>query len=425
MEKRKIKSIEELEQYYEEGGNPWFDAEFSPLSKRIISFLGAKGMHMNKWWVRTPMDWKCPSCSRNKSQIAKLDHRGFASCHLHEHHDHMKDVVRRKFEEISSARDKVVATTLAERFAVRTSYAVSAYDNTVICADCNKADGTAKKMIGAHDDFSFSPEEIARFVLSQPNREHAIDIESARKIWADGYETFSKRMKLAEYIAGLAASDSHWYQPSRTTAKQTKKSAEFKFSKCGLDELHYEPEKLLYTTVPFKGSFSSWRLTPKPSNNRKPTQGQIAHLSQTRGRYWNRYDDEWHCPCCKRSKYDCLKPSKRNPWVFEVKGVLAFDKNVVSYSSEVKVCNECFNTANLLGREAIEEAKADMGNREVMFPHCLVSLEELQAVVTPRANSSHLIDNQLADKVLSDAINRIVMDEYYYSSKHKAALNMA
>jgi len=46
METRKIKSIEELEQYYEEGGNPWFDAEFSPLSKRIISSLGAKGMHM-------------------------------------------------------------------------------------------------------------------------------------------------------------------------------------------------------------------------------------------------------------------------------------------------------------------------------------------------------------------------------------------
>ncbi|WP_198928509.1 hypothetical protein, partial [Vibrio crassostreae] len=170
------------------------------------------------------------------------------------------------------------------------------------------------------------------------------------------------------FYIGADTSDSHWYQPSRTTAKQTKKSAEFKFSKCGLDELHYEPEKLLYTTVPFRGSFSSWRLTPKPANNRKPTQGQIAHLSQTRGRYWNRYDDDWHCPCCKRSKYDCLKPSKRNPWVFEVKGVLAFDKNVVSYSSEVKVCNECFNTANLLGREAIEEAKADMGNREVMFP---------------------------------------------------------
>lgn len=306
----KFTSLEELKNFFEEGRNPWFDAEFSPQTLKIVENLGAKGAFLNKWWVMTPMDWKCPACKRSKPQIAKLDSREYASCKLEEHHDHMKDIVRRLFEEISSSRDNVVATELAERFAIRTSFAISAYDNTVICADCNKADGIAKLKAKIHSDFSFSPDEIGCFIKPSSNKAHEIDVGIAKDIWQKGLNTFEKRMQLAKYIAELAASDSHWYQPSSSTAKQVKDTANYRFNLCGLKDLSYEPERLLYNTTPFKGNHSSWRLNSRPPTEGIPTCGQIDHLSRTRGRCWNRYEDKWQCPCCERIKHGCLQPSK-------------------------------------------------------------------------------------------------------------------
>lgn len=46
-------------------------------------------------------------------------------------------------------------------------------------------------------------------------------------------------------------------------------------------------------------------------------------------------------------------------------------------------------------------------------------------MVTPRANFSNLIDNQLEDKVVVSVINRIVIDKYHYSFKHRTALQIA
>lgn len=418
----KFGSIEELKQFFSNGGNPWFDAEFSPQTHKIVEVLGAKGAHLNKWWVRTPMDWECPSCKRKKTQIAKLDSRNYASCQLHEHHDHMKDIVQRMFEEISSSREQVVATELAERFAVRTSFAISAYDNTVICADCNKADGLAKLKIKAHQDFSFSPAEIGRFVKPRNNQEHEIDAEIASVIWRENIEVFDKRMKLAKYIADQAASDAHWYQPSNSSAKEVERAATYRFNLRGLNSLHYDPEKLLYNPMPFKGNHSSWRLKPKQQTKDKPTAGQIAHLSQTRGRSWTRYDDNWKCPCCERSKYDCLKPSKNNPWVFEVKSILAHNAESDSLADDIKVCNECFNASNHLGREAIEEVKEEDPTIDVYFPHSLIAFEELKSVIVARPHSSHLINNELAEEAVKTAIDRIVEENYNNSPKHKAIL---
>ncbi|PWW35226.1 hypothetical protein DFO83_1096 [Idiomarina loihiensis] len=415
-------SVSELKEFFSTGGNPLFDAEFSVQTQQIVDDLGAKGAHLNKWWVSTAMGWECPSCRRKKPQIAKLDSRGYASCQLHEHHDHMKDIVRTMFEEASSVKEHVVANELAERFAIRTSYAISAYDNTVICSDCNKADGLAKIKCNAHQNFSFSPSEIAHFVKPKANQEHELDIQAASVIWQKNIDIFSKRMKLAKYIAELAASNSHWYQPSKPTAKQTERTAAFLFNRCGLNALHWEPEKLLYNTMPFKGHHSSWRERIKPQIKSKPSKGQIAHLSNTRGRSWVSYSEDWTCPCCERCKYDCLKPSKKNPWVFEVKTIRTHSNERDSYIYDIKVCNECFNAANHLGREAIEEVKEKMPSVDVYYPHNLVSFDELKSVISPRAHSSHIIDNTLADKIVVLAIKRIIDENYYCSPKHKAVL---
>lgn len=89
---------------------------------------------------------------------------------------------------------------------------ISAYDNAIICDDCNTADPKAKGAVGTHRDFSYSPQEIKRFVRPRPNVPHEIDVEEAARIWQANEETFALRLKIVERIAGIAATNTHWYQ---------------------------------------------------------------------------------------------------------------------------------------------------------------------------------------------------------------------
>lgn len=95
----------------------------------------------------------------------------------------MKDVVKGLFEKYSIQQDHIVADELSENLLSRLHFSLSAYDNTVVCFDCNKADADAKKIVKAHKYFSFSPREIAEFVKPTSNQEHEIDPLLAQQVW--------------------------------------------------------------------------------------------------------------------------------------------------------------------------------------------------------------------------------------------------
>lgn len=75
---------------------------------------------------------------------------------LHEHHDHA-----RSWDGVGVAR----------------------FTPTVLCDQCNSADGAAKRRLGLPDNFSFSPAEIGRFVTSRSHGKHVIDLELAERIY--------------------------------------------------------------------------------------------------------------------------------------------------------------------------------------------------------------------------------------------------
>lgn len=75
---------------------------------------------------------------------------------LHEHHDH------------ASSWDAI---------------GVARFPPTVLCDQCNAADGAAKRRLKLPDNFSFSPAEIARFVTATPHGKHAIDLDVANRIY--------------------------------------------------------------------------------------------------------------------------------------------------------------------------------------------------------------------------------------------------
>lgn len=371
------------------------DSEFTFSTRELVRVFKADGAHLNRWWVMTPVTWKCPCCNRAKDQIVRLNKNDFLTCQLHEHHDHMKDVVKELFEDFSTRQNVVVADELSEKFAIKTAFSLSAYDNTVVCFDCNKADAVAKKIVQAHRYFSFSPKQISEFLIVTPNEEHKVDQQKASQVWQEAEPIFKIRMEMARNFARIAAEKKDWYQPSEHTARSIERKAKWHFERHGITKISkYEPERLLYTPEPFKGKNSSWREKNNPQIWQKPSEKQLEHLASTRGKYWNRYGSSWSCPCCNRTKLSCVRPSRKNPWVLEIKSGAMFEEASYEVNHQAEaVCADCLDTAINLGREVIKETGAS-----VSFPSSVVSIEELKQVIVVRPQSKH---NHLNEKINS------------------------
>lgn len=75
---------------------------------------------------------------------------------LHNHHDHSAD-----YMDIGTYR----------------------FPATLICGQCNSADGTVKRKLKLPKDFSFPPQEMREFIKATPHGKHEIDYERARSIF--------------------------------------------------------------------------------------------------------------------------------------------------------------------------------------------------------------------------------------------------
>jgi hypothetical protein len=134
-----------------------------PRIPTLAEFQAYKGAHGPHIWTEVGEHWMCPSCCRSKFQILRWTTRFPRSpkkfsdwmAVLHRHHDHSVDAWRE-----------------APRF-----------EQTIICDQCNAADGTAKRELDLPEKFSFSPLEISRFVVSFPHDKHKINLQAAKSIY--------------------------------------------------------------------------------------------------------------------------------------------------------------------------------------------------------------------------------------------------
>lgn len=132
-------------------------------------FLEYDGAHCFRLWAELPTNWYCPACLRTKFKIMRWTTRYFrrdvGKCSgykgwmagLHTHHDHSQDSMFGRSGRFSA---------------------------TIICDQCNSADGVAKKHLRLPDRFSFSPAEIAMFITSTPHARHKVDLEKAQQIYS-------------------------------------------------------------------------------------------------------------------------------------------------------------------------------------------------------------------------------------------------
>ena len=122
------------------------------------------GGHTPRKWTLVGESWRCPSCGRTKFEQLTWTKSRTGGIYIWlapivEHHDHSAD----------NYRQTVIARK--PRFAP-----------TLICFDCNIAEGRLKRMLKLPGNFSFSPTELNAIITGYPHRRVTEDLEMARLI---------------------------------------------------------------------------------------------------------------------------------------------------------------------------------------------------------------------------------------------------
>ena len=306
----------------------------------------------------TPPDWVCPCCARTKAWVCRLDGSGRLFGHLVAHHDHIADHVERRFHETAAQRQWPGLDRNAKKFAMRMVILVSAFDETLICSDCNEADPKGKQAAGAPmGEFSFASADIHRFIRSAPNRSHEIDDAAAASVWQEQRESFERRLKAVDWIIGIALQGGHWYRPSALGSRphEIEEAAWIKmltqFSTT--DGCRY-PDLEVYvasTAVrPVNGATErTWRNHESRHLEAAPSDKEITAIAGL-SRDWGKVSYDWACPCCGRYKAAIIQPSgqKRMSFVLAMRRA-GGNGNV---GPELHVCNECAWTQSVIAREA-------------------------------------------------------------------------
>lgn len=378
------------------------DGVMSPATMALIEQHAAIGVDMTSWWSYTAPTWVCSGCGRPKRDLVRLNHKGELMCRLVEHHDHMRDLLVARFRSLSTARREVVANDIAEQFAKRSATMVSAYDNTIICEDCNSADANAKRMVGTHPDFSFSPGQLRRFVEPEPNQPHKISASVATTIWKENEETFMLRLKIIDRIADIAASNAHWFEPQpfgnhpdtieswAIGVARRYDAADSLGELCG-------PKRRQKLANP-----SDWRKTQHKLID-PPSQGDIEHVARVSCRKaWDAVGEDWHCPACKRSKTEIVRPTNQFPWGFHTGSRYFLDHAARRGASEAVVCFDCVDVRLKAGMEIKHAVSCD--EEEVSLS--IMSLDELASIIIARPHSRHHVDGRIFEALLPKLVSR-------------------
>lgn len=169
------------------------------LAVDLALSLGAKGTDSGNManFSKVDPDWICPGCARDKINIARLDKNGNLFCSIHNHHDHLFELIAEKTGVTDAYSSRRV------NFAIKT---MCRFKDEHICMDCNLADAYMKRVVGAPKNFSFSPREIYDVVCPGPNQAHYIPPSEARAVYDIARRSYDRIIERAE---GILARDFH------------------------------------------------------------------------------------------------------------------------------------------------------------------------------------------------------------------------
>lgn len=321
---------------------PWpegLDGRWSGTTRRILALHGPDGsLDMNANWCLVGEDWTCPVCRRGKVAISKLGPGGSVHCWLVAHHDH---------------------------FGAGWARFLLKFDRTLICSDCNNAEGALKASDPAVDrEFSFSPAEITCFIDAGPNRKHEIDLATARAIWSASRDELARRKDIRRrlrdavpesdlrwrrsfFIPGVPIETADWSEVRAANEALVGAVADALLRRAGSARNEFLDASV---AAPHRAAPDAWRSAPERPRpdltavQRARIDGAIeADAPET----WRTLPEDWRCELCGRGKHAFPRITKKGTPDFGI-GWIAVDGNAPPEDGPGNACSDCARLSTYL-----------------------------------------------------------------------------
>lgn len=401
------KALDMLVESVKTGELTCIDGIDSPLSRKIKAYHKKDEFEMNSHWIGSSQTWGCPCCERSKFQISRIGNKNQILAKLVIHHDHMREVLDAEFHAAFESAGTTVEQIDGQRLVERIGNAFAAYEEVLICEDCNNADTEAKKLVGAPRFYSFSIGQIRRFIQRGDHKPHRINASTAEAVWCEAQPAYELRMKLIRAVAHAAATDSHWYEPYARGAD-------------AIPVLGYGQQRLAdsairkWVSVESLGralgpqtkqterNLSRWRtVLPKPGHPPPPNFLAMLRSDEGRASAWDSVPDHWHCPICKRSKYETVYIADQGKIGFYLRS----NPGRGLWAKADTICNHCDSVLMRLKLEISSLIGSTPSNS-----YGFVSPEELTSIIIPRPHSPHSIRPAQAQSLVSGIVSRLSTD---------------
>ncbi len=324
------------------------------------------------------------------------------------HHDHFEDYMDVVLGDLSRDLTIVIASSAdARQFIRRGMDLLTRFRRIIICEDCNNVEAAAKKSVGAAPYFTFTPREIAAFVIASPNRSHGVNERSLAATYAAADLTYQRRVASLRKLAEHALRGTAWYEPVafEDLDDQICRRAQQALNMFGLRNADHGTLQLIF----FPGRkidrkhASTWRRKAG-SPPRVPNESQVAFAIRG-NRSYDELPENWCCPCCGRGKRDAIRWSQSSKqFIFAT-----YTRNIPDDSARygkrsVEMCDACGNVF----RDCSKEINMTFGRPNVQ--ECLFGVDDIRAIIRPKPYSMHEIDAVAAQSLIDDLCLRLEIE---------------
>lgn len=410
------------------------DGRWSPLTRALKERFGVEKLDLNMDWAATWQRWECPCCGRQKAEIARVSGDGVLLCKLVWHHDHIDVLVKamlRRADDPNVPDEKRAARQLARTLVFPL---LERFTATLVCEDCNNADGDMKAVLGGDVDraFSFSPNEIRSFIRVRANERHELDPEAGKLAWREVEPAFRDRVTFARVLvervnAGLhdrerhgAPTEAAFSAPSMLYSLATDRAAP-------RSNLSGMGDALLARSRSTDGH----AITAGKKARRGvvvPTSGACQRVctANATSRTWVRAKDDWRCPICNRSKFEITRMGNRGEFGAKIHELrrfyleqepeslawrrLSYDLPlVIGAHRSIAVCQDCRSVVTEAGRVVPGT------NQDDLCPSDIAAL-----IGEPRAHCRHELDNNELRKTIAGNADWSVAAKDYWAHYQEA-----
>lgn len=412
---------------------PTRDGPWSSQTKAALARHGTDRLDLNENWASVDPEWRCPGCSRAKTDLFRLSSADVLIAHLHIHHDHLGDALRKRLQQDIGQEWIHSISPMVRHIEKPVSKILARFSPVLVCSDCNEADAAVKSRLRKiHRDFSFSACEISNFIEAHPNRPHEIKLDVALDIYKNAKEDFDRRLALLDQFAKIIVAG-ELPQERGNLPPIGVPSPLGMLSYLHSSILRGDGESYLSISQDidaFQRRSVSRHGTAAHGGKNKPVYGDapseeevLDHHGSGAPDLWSATPGDWHCPACDRTKRSIMRKSNKSKeqWSGRLYRHTEFiiedgydDDDIwyerIDHHKLLLICGDCANIVPML-----KQRHPDLSRYEVQF-----QIGDMKGVARAQANCPHEIDWDRAIVQAKEALDRWPLIEEYWSRYHEA-----